>query len=209
MTIEKGEPWGSVATTPFNVVTAPNEEATARAVRGGATHVALLSGDLLRALGSVPTGRRLVTGQPCLQLPCDLLQVTIDDDLRTCAVGSVRIGSTLRPRAWLTTGGFLGPLNVAPRAHPNDGVLDVLEFAPGIGVRQLASIRRRMRLGDHLPHPLLTVRRGADYEWKASEIGLHRASLTIDGRRFGRVATVRVVVQPDAFFLCVPLDPAG
>jgi len=214
VTIEKGAAWGSVAMTPFDLVVAPDEAALARAVARGARHVALQSGDLLRALGTpdVP-----VPGRPSLQLPCDVLHVRLDDAEPVTVVGSVMIGAVMRPRAWITTGGFVGRLNVAPRAHPNDGGVDALEFASDVSLRQLLAIRRKMRAGDHLPHPALRMHRDTTYTWSTSgaepsiddaPVGRRRA-VTMDGRRYGRARTVRVTVQPDAFILCIATNQAS
>lgn len=204
MTIQKGAAWGSVESTPFTLVVAPDEEAASRAIRRGATHVQLLSGDLLRALGPVGRQTRLEPGEPALQLPCDVMCVTINEDEPFAAIGSVIIGSRLRPRAWLATGGFLGDLNVAPRAHPNDGVIDVLGFDPGLGVRTLLTIRRRMSPGDHLPHPMLSMHRAADFEWGSTDARGGSARVIVDRRNHGRARRVRVSVRPDAFTLCLP-----
>lgn len=214
MTIEKGAAWGSMAMTPFDLVVAPDEAALARAVARGARHVALQSGDLLRALGTpdVP-----VPGHPSLHLPCDVIVVRLDDGDPVTAVGNVLIGSVMRPRAWVTTGGFVGRLNAAPRAHPNDGMVDALEFVGDVSLRQLLAIRRKMRVGDHLPHPALRIHRDTTYEWtssgaKTSSLGTaggRRRTVTIDGRRHGRARSVRVTVTPDAFVLCIATNQAS
>ena len=205
MTIEKGVAWGKIAPTPFGVVTARDEEALSRAVRDGATHVALLSGDLLRALGPTTTQRPIVVHQLSLQVPCDIMEITLDEHVQTTAVSTIQIGSTYRPRVWVSSGGFIGRLNVVTRAHPNDGVIDALEFDAGLRPRQLVNIRRRMRTGDHLPHPQLSVRRGSEYHWQGTT-ERDRPHLTVDGRRYGRVNHVTIVVRPDAFVLCVPRE---
>lgn len=203
MTIEKGVAWGSVGSTPFNLVIAPDEAAASRAIQLGASHVQLLSGNLLNALGVDRPQVRLVPGEPSLLLPCDTLRVSIGDGESIIVIGTLIIGSRWRPRAWVTTGGFLGDLNVAPRAHPNDGLLDVLEFGRRLGIRQLLAIRRRMRRGDHLPHPLLSIHRAAEFEWDG-DAGGGFARVVADGRSHGRTRKVRAVVQPDAFTLCLP-----
>lgn len=199
MTIEKGAAWGSVAMTPFDTVVAPDEESAARAVKRGARHVVLASGDLLRALGTGADATMPVKGRPSLQLPCDVLHVRLDDGEPIVAVSKVLIGSRLHPRVWITTGGFIGHLNVAPRAHPNDGLIDALEFARDLAPRELLAIRRRMRLGDHLPHPRLTMHRDKEHLFRASS----REPVTIDGRRYGRAKHVHVTVQPDTYVLCI------
>lgn len=212
MTIHKGAPWGSVAPTPHDTVIGDSEEAVARAVADGARHVVLTSGDLLRAVGIAPNVTIPQVGEPSLQLPCDVFEVMINDDVSTTAISSVVVGTRLWPRLWISAGGFLGRLNMAPRAHPNDGLLDALEFTGRPHVRQLLAIRRRMRLGDHLPHPLLAMHRQNSITWPITNTAAdtnqnrldRRNVVTVDGRRFTGVHRVSVKVKPDAFVLCVP-----
>jgi hypothetical protein len=212
MTIEKGAPWGRIALTPHDTVVGNSEEAVARAVADGARHVVLTSGDLLRAVGTSPGETPPRVGEPSLQLPCDAFEVIINDDVLTTAVSSVVVGTRFWPRLWISAGGFLGRLNVAPRAHPNDGLLDALEFRDRPRPRELLAIRRRMVLGDHLPHPLLAMHRQSAIAWPISEdspgsaptITPRRSVITVDGRRFSGVYRASIAVKPDAFILCVP-----
>ncbi len=213
MTIQKGEPWGAVAPTPHDVVMAATEEAAARSVRDGARFVWLTSGDLVRALGPITSHGRAAPskpriGEPCLQLPCDLLEVKLGDRDVVPAVSRVVVGSMFRPRWWLSAGGFVGDLNVAPRAHPNDGVADALEFVSPVTTRQIIQIRRRMRRGDHLPHPGLVMHRGPRVQWSATSNeplpARSAARVYIDGKRYARFTSVHVTVRPDAWTLCVP-----
>jgi hypothetical protein len=218
MTIQKGAAWGTSAPAPHDMVVAESEEAAARAVQQGDKFVCLTSGNLLRALGSGIGDAQLPpkTGEPCLQLPCDIFEVSLNHDSTVItAVSSIVVGSRRRPLWWVTAGGFLGALNVAPRAHPNDGLADALEFVSAPSLRQLLTMRRRMRLGDHLPHPLLTMHRSQQVQWHRSPQqesnlvqgrfgGRRTASVSIDGKSYGRVHSVRVTVWPDAWTLCVP-----
>jgi hypothetical protein len=217
VTIEKGREWGEVARVPHDVLVAADEARLARAVaahvRSGATHpvaVALLRGDLLTALGGA-TGQRVVAprvGEACRLLPCDAYEVTIGRAKHTSttfAVSSVVIGSAWRPTWWLTSGGFLGPLNVAPDSHPNDGRADALAWSDALGwstgdLRTLLAIRRRMRRGDHLPHPNLEMSRGAAVRWQSQGSSCR---VVVDGRSHGRADAVAVTVRPDAFCLVV------
>jgi len=211
VTIEKGREWGEVARVPHDVLVAADEarlaQAVAAHVRSGATHpvaVALLRGDLLTALGGA-AGQRVVAprvGEACRLLPCDAYEVTISRAKHTSttfAVSSVVIGSAWRPAWWLTSGGFLGPLNVAPDSHPNDGRADALAWSTS-DLRTLLAIRRRMRRGDHLPHPNLEMSRGAAVRWQSQ--GSSRR-VVVDGRSHGRADAVAVTVRPDAFCLVV------
>lgn len=208
MTIEKGAAWGTVGVTPHDCVVAKDEAAASAALQHGATHVWLESGDILRALGlSVETGAPKV-GEPCRLLPCDVLMVQLDDAAPVLALSSVVVGSWRKPQIWVTTGGFLGELNVAPRAHVNDGLIDALEFKGSIRLRQLLLMRRRMRLGDHLPHPRLTMHRGTEVTWPSSPHGAKSSAVSIDGKQRGRTAHLTINVRPDAFLLCVPMPAA-
>ena len=199
MTIEKGVAWGSVQPTPRDVIIATDEASAARAIRDGARCVALQSGDLLRALGKHDGVGNVQLNDNCLVLPCDIFRITLNETTEVVALSSVMAGSRRKPRWWVTSGGFLGKLNVAPRAHPNDGLADALSFGD-LPLRTTWAIRRRMRLGDHLPHPQLTMNRAAHVQWQ----GTGPTSVRIDGKIHGRFTAVRVVVQPDAFSLCVP-----
>lgn len=211
MTIEKGREWGALATVPRDMVVATDESSLAQAV---ASHVHsdftqplavwLTSGDLLTALGVSP-GERVApphVGAACRLLPCDAYEATIEHTRGTTtslAVSSVVVGSAWKPAWWFASGGFLGRLNVLPNSHPNDGRADAIAWSP-IALRELMSIRRRMRLGDHLPHPHLAVARGSAVQWQSS--GAAR-NIVIDGRSHGRARAVTVKVLSDAFCLVV------
>ncbi|MFZ9355350.1 MAG: hypothetical protein ACO3BU_03850 [Ilumatobacteraceae bacterium] len=211
MTIEKGREWGELARVPHDVLVAADEARLAQVVgshvRSGATRplaVALVRGDLLTALGGAARRRVVVprVGDACRLLPCDAYEVTISHakhSTTTLAVSSVVIGSTTRPACSLTSGGFLGRLNVAPNSHPNDGRADALVWSTS-NLRTLIAIRRRMRRGDHLPHPDLEMSRGAAVRWRAQ--GSSRR-VVVDGRSYGRADAVAVTVRPDAFCLVV------
>ncbi|MBM3656899.1 MAG: hypothetical protein FJW93_01340 [Actinobacteria bacterium] len=210
MTIRPGEPWGETRTAPSGLAIADDEAALASAITDGRRDVALRTGELLRALGRAPTNARTTSqrdaapqpGDSALALPCDAYDVVLrrgTDEQHVVAVSTVIIGTLRTPHWWASSGGFVGPLNASPRAHPNDGVIDTLEFARRLSLRTLLAIRRRMRLGDHLPHPALTARRVEHAEWQGSR----PAPVIVDGRHRGRFDAVSVAVRPDAFTLWV------
>ncbi|MGA1658276.1 MAG: hypothetical protein ACO38O_04365, partial [Ilumatobacteraceae bacterium] len=74
--------------------------------------------------------------------------------------------------------------------------------------RQIRQIRRRMRHGDHLPHPGLVMHRGTRVQWSATSTeslsARSAARVYIDGKRYARFTSVHVTVRPDAWTLCVP-----
>jgi diacylglycerol kinase family enzyme len=75
---------------------------------------------------------------------------------------------------------FLGAWTVAPRAHPGDGLLDVVDADLPFSERWEA--RRRLPYGTHVPHPRITVRRTA-----TAELELSGLRVRLDGRDVGRV----------------------
>lgn len=87
---------------------------------------------------------------------------------------------------------WLGPLRLGPRAHPNDGVVDVLEGT--VGLLQRREANRRATTGSHVPHPALTTKRAA--EW--SRTWPRPVRIWLDGRPVGRYRSVAVEVIPDA-----------
>ena len=83
---------------------------------------------------------------------------------------------------------------MAPRAHPNDGVLDVIEVAATMPTRERWKARRRLPTGTHVPHPDITTRRVRHAAF-AFERPL---GLWVDGVARGTVRSLVVAVEPDA-----------
>ena len=80
---------------------------------------------------------------------------------------AVRVRATLDGRCiWqgrattvvVANGEFVDGVPIAPKAHPGDGLLDVVVVGLTRGPRR--RFRERLRLGDHLPHPGITTGRG-------------------------------------------------
>ena len=203
MTIKKGVAWGSDGVAPHDLVVAHDEESLARAVAHGSQHITLRAGDLLSALGSSIDARELRLGDRCRLLPFDAYEVTVSRrglSETAIAVSTVLVGGALRPAWWFTAGGFVGRSNAIPNSHPNDGRADALEWSRTT-LRERITIRRRMRLGDHLPHPALHIVNGETITWRS---GRGAQPVTIDGRSWGRADEVTITVRPDAFVLCTP-----
>jgi len=92
---------------------------------------------------------------------------------------------------------WLGPLNIAPQSHPNDGLLDTVDAT--LSLRQARQARRRARLGDHLPHPGIRVRRTA-----AVQVELPRPlAVALDGDVVGHFRRLSVRVEADALTVIV------
>ena len=52
-----------------------------------------------------------------------------------------------------------GRFDVAPRGHPNDGAVELVDVAPTFGLVDRVKAWRRLPTGTHVPHPDITVRR--------------------------------------------------
>jgi diacylglycerol kinase family enzyme len=86
---------------------------------------------------------------------------------------------------------WIGSWNAGPRAHPNDGLLDVYDAA--LTLRELPAVRRRLVSGTHVPHPHIDHRRVRELN-----VSFDRGRwLFIDGRPAGRVRQLRIGIEPD------------
>jgi diacylglycerol kinase family enzyme len=87
---------------------------------------------------------------------------------------------------------------VAPRAHPNDGLVDLVEFAAAMGPGERWKAWRRLPAGAHVPHPAIKARRASAFQLDAG--GRH---VWIDGVDLGPAGTLSVRVEPDALTCAV------
>ena len=194
--ITAGEPWGTEVDRPAGLTLADTDAAAVRVFeRDPDAVVGLAGGDLYRSLGA-PRRR-----DPVLALPIDAIRVELDERDRHTAIAHVIVR-----RSWwrgrvvaVMNVDHLGGWNVAPRAHPNDGLADVVEARASMSVRDRWSARRRLTTGTHVPHPDVSVARVRAQSWK-----LDRAhAVWIDGVRVAEAEQIAVTVEPDAFTVFV------
>ena len=93
---------------------------------------------------------------------------------------------------------FLGPWDVAPRAHPGDGLLDVLDVAPAMSLTDRWAARSRLRSGGHVPHPAIASAAGP----RCRSSSTAPTPVWLDGERVGDARRLSVRVEPDAL-VCV------
>jgi hypothetical protein len=198
VTIRKGEAWGEASPLPEDGAVV-RSDAEARAVLSGARRekapfptLGLVGGDLCRTLGGIGDEARLRSSE-AMTFPIDLGEVLLDGRLHLFVSHLVA-----RRRAWhgrsvvAMNAAWLGELNLGPKAHPNDGLLDVTEGE--LGWRQRLEARRRARVGAHLPHPHLTLRRT-----KATQLRFERpVPVRLDGELVGAFRDISVRIEPDA-----------
>jgi hypothetical protein len=198
MTVAPGAPWGTEVPRPDGLRVAVDDRAAALAVTDGTDRpVALGGGDLLRTVGGRPPDGR----SRLLRLPVDLLHVELDDGTTAAALAHVVARSPRRRGSWwrgevvvVMNAEFLGPLDVAPRGHPNDGRAEALWCGPELGWRQRLAAARRARRAAHLPHPSIHTRSIRRRSWELRRpLDVH-----VDGVRIGRTSALTVSVRPDA-----------
>jgi hypothetical protein len=203
VTIRKGQDWGAPGPLPDDGIVVRSDaearEAVTAARRDGRPPPALglLDGDLCRTLGGTGDETRLRSPQ-AMTFPCDLGAVLLDGRLHWFVASLVARGPWWRGRAWLAmNAAWLGGWNVAPRAHPDDGLLDTFDARVPAGQR--LAVRRRLPLGAHLPHPAIAERRT-----KAAQARLERPlTVWLDGTPLGQARDLSVRVEPDALTIVV------
>lgn len=202
MTIGKGTPWGAPAPLPADGVVVSSDGALSELLEacdrdGRPFPVAgLLGGDLCRTLGGLGDEARL-RGPEAMTFPVDLGEVLVDGR-RHLFVAHV----VARTRLWsdvvvAMNAQWLGPWNTGPKAHPNDGLLDVSQARLGVADRW--KVRARLPLGSHLPHPGITMRRTFEH---AVDLGRPRA-VWADGRPLGRASQLVFRARPDALRIVI------
>ena len=138
MTLERGQSWGRTAPLPDDgVIVASDAEAAgvvaaARAAGRAVPVIGLVGGDLCRTLGGTGDAARLHTSD-AVTLPVDIAEVDVDGDTVVFLAHVVARRSWWRGQVWAAMNAeWLGAWDVAPRAHPGDGLLDTLDVSLGV-----------------------------------------------------------------------------
>ncbi len=202
MTIRKDEVWGEPGVLPrHGVVVRSDREArsivtAARRAGEPIPPLGLLGGDLCKTLGGTGDEARL-RSPGAMILPVDLGAVLVDGRLHWFVAHLVAKRSWWRGRVVAVMNAqYLGDWDVAPKGHPNDGRLDLLDGDLALGQRIQA--RRRLRHGTHVPHPGIEERRV-----QALQLDFARPTpIALDGEVLGVARSVSVRIEPDAL-LCV------
>ena len=202
MPISKGSPYGEPGTLPADgVVVRSDAEARAVIERARAEGrpfppIGLLGGDLCRTLGG-PGDEARLRSPDAVRFPVDLGEVLLDGRLHVFVAHLVA-----RTRGWshaivAMNAQFVGSWVLGPRAHPNDGLLDV--YQADLSWPDRMKVRARVRHGAHLPHPRIKERRTA-----AIQIDLeHPRPVYLDGEHWGEARNLSLRVEPDALTVYV------
>lgn len=195
MTIRAGEEWGRPVARPADLQVFATDAELAEAVTADpAGNYAVSGGDLHRSLGSPKLGER----SELQRIPVDLLRVDADGRDLVAVAHVVMRRSWWRGRTIAAMNvDHLGAWCVAPRAHPNDGRLDVVDAGPNMSWRERLKARSRLPHGTHLPHPAIDVSARTYMSWAFDE----PVGLWLDTVRRGSARRIAVRVEPDAFHL--------
>ena len=201
MTIEKGQAWGEPGALPSGGVVV-HSDAEARSIveharRAGEAPppLGLLGGDLCRTMGGAGDEERLRSSE-AMCLPVDLGAVLIDGRLHWFVAHLVARKRWWRGRVYAAMNAeFIGPWDVAPRSHPNDGVLDTFDVTMSVGDRFKA--RSRLATGTHVPHAGIKQRRVS-----AVQVDVGGLDVWLDGECVGPAHSLSIRVEPDAL-ICV------
>ena len=197
MSIRRGEDWGALGFVPEDALTATSNADLVDLLGdlNSDSVVALTGGDLCRTLGG--RGQACPGGEATL-VDIDVGEALVDGRLHRFVAHLVIRPSRHPGRWWVAANAaHRGRWNVAPRAHPGDGLLDVMEASLSLG--DVLAVWRRLELGVHVPHPDIRQERTA-----ATQVtfdGFARAWL--DGRPIGRVDNLSLRVQTGALRVAV------
>jgi hypothetical protein len=204
VTIRKGEAWGELGGLPADGVVV-RSDAEARAAVTAARRAGrpvptfgLLGGDLCRTLGGRGDEARLRSGE-ATRVPADLGSVLVDGVQHWFVAHLVARRSWWRGRIVAAMNAeFLGGWDVAPRAHPGDGLLDVVDVAAAMPLGDRVRAHRRLPSGGHVPHPAIAVSRRP-----AVQLDFDRTTpVWLDGERVGDARRLSIRVERDAL-VCV------
>lgn len=198
MTIRKGQAWGEAGPLPAHGVVVDTDRSARRLVEAARRAnepippLGLLDGDLCRTLGGAGDKDRL-RSDAALRLPVDLGSVLVDGRQFWF------VAHLVAKRSWwfgrvvaVMNAEFIGRWDVAPRSHPNDGVLEVLDADLSLGDRLKA--RARLGTGRHVPHPRIVQRRV-----RAVQLDLERPTpVYLDGQWIADARRLTIRVEPDA-----------
>lgn len=209
MTIRKGEPWGAPGPLEPSAPVVADDRALSLLLESTLhegrelPEVGLTGGDLHRTLGAPRHDESVLRAGGGRRLPIDVGRVRLGDGSVHLFVAHLLAHDRPHRRWWtgrtvvVMNADLAGPLRLGPRAHPNDGRLDVTDGRLPFGQRRAG--RRRSESGQHVPHPDLSVRRVRQLTVEHDR----DLFLWVDGARVGASASLEIDCLPDAVTVVV------
>jgi diacylglycerol kinase family enzyme len=155
--------------------------------------VGLAGGDLCRTAGGRGDVGRMRSAE-AVHLPVDVASVMIDGVQHWFVAHLVARGASWWSGRILAVmnAQWLGSWDVAPKSHPNDGLLDVLDSDLSWDDRLKA--RRRLASGTHVPHPGIRQQRVAEASFELER----PLTVHLDGEQVAVARSLAVRLEPDA-----------
>lgn len=203
MTIRKHRQWGEPGGLgPSGVVVHDDAEAAevithARRAGRPVPELGLLGGDLCATMGGTGSEENLY-GPDARRYPVDLGTAVVAGERRYFVAHAV-----VRRRCWrgriiaVMNAQYLGGWDLAPKSHPNDGLLDTSDAT--LSWSDKLAARKRAPSGTHIPHPGIVVRRTRSADFTVEPAGW----LYLDGVRTTRVREVSFEIEPDALVVVI------
>lgn len=207
MTIRRFAEWGKLIPQP-KIIEICNSDAQIakiatrfRSSGSQIPHLFATAGSLAASLGTALTK----PNSEVRELPIDLLSISYstDDGAQRTSIAANSV--LMRNRLWtgrivaVTNSGYLGNWEIAPRAHPNDGLFDVVEVNADMSWRQRIIARHRLPRGTHMPHPSVGIRQCSSESW----IFVKPIGLYLDDEFVERTTHVYITIEPDALNLVI------
>ena len=205
MTIRKLVTYGTSAPRPSDLIVFGSDREIARHYESGNSSkpCTVTRGSIAQSLGIRSQHAHVSThSDPQMtKVEIDLLQIEYrterpkDPVLHLVVAGSLSIQhrSPLSTFLILSNSGIFRGRDMLPRAHPNDGFVDVLAIDRNINLRQRALAWHRSKTGSHLPHPQLRVSRAVEHQWSGRP-----SNMIADGVLIRDVAWLKCTVLADA-----------
>ena len=197
MGVNRNEDWGALGMVPEDAQTAGSNADLLKVLGdlNSASVGVLTGGDLCRTLGG--RGRACPGGEATL-VDIDVGEALVDGRLHRFVSHFVVRPSRHPGRWWVAANAaHRGRWNLAPRAHPGDGLLDVLDAS--LSWAEVPAAWRRLGVGVHVPHPGIREERTT-----ATQGSFDRSARAwLDGRPIGGVDRLSVRVQPGALRVAI------
>ncbi|MXW42365.1 MAG: hypothetical protein F4138_04475 [Acidimicrobiia bacterium] len=203
MPIHRAQDWGEAGGLASSGVLVYNDAAAnevvqkARRANQPLPELGLLGGDLYRTLGGGAQQRNLHSPK-AWRFKIDVGAVLLDGRLFWfCSHLLARRGTWSGEVLVAMNAAWLNKLNLGPKAHPGDGLLDI--SLGNLAVNERLKARRRARTGDHLPHPDISYRRT-----NAMQVELAQPTpVFLDGISVGQASNISLRVEPATLTIVV------
>ena len=171
---------------------ATNDREIITLYESGESLIGLQGGDLYKSLGGSGMVDLEANGST-IGLKLDLGQLIVEESNYLFA-SYCKLLKPIKPwsTVWIINSPIIGQRRIAPKSHPGDGWLDVVEFS--VPFRQSLKAYKRSSSGDHLPHPQITTSKKRTITINSKR----KRGVVIDGKRIGFRKEISISIIPHA-----------